>query len=49
MPKNPTFFKNFFLHHVQDPSERLGSEEGALGVKQHSYFANTDWDLLKQV
>ena len=37
------------LHHAQDPSERLGSENGALGVKQHPYFANTDWQLLEQV
>ena len=37
------------LHHAQDPSERLGSENGALGVKQHPYFANTDWELLEQV
>ena len=35
--------------HVQDPNERLGTEDGALGVKQHPYFANTDWDLLEQV
>ena len=37
------------VHHVQDPTERLGSVDGAIGVKQHSYFANTNWDLLEQV
>ena len=35
--------------HVQDPNVRLGTEDGAPGVKQHHYFANTDWDLLEQV
>ena len=41
---------NFFaITLFQDPKDRLGTEDGAVSVKQHPYFANTDWDLLEQV
>ena len=33
----------------KDPKQRLGAEDGALGVKQHFYFAKTNWELLEQV
>merc|ERR1712211_3353 len=33
---------------VKDPKQRLGAEDGALGVKQHFYFAKTNWELLEQ-
>ena len=37
------------MFNVQDPNERLGTEDGAVSVKQHPYFASTDWDVLEQV
>ena len=41
---------NFFAMTLfQDPKDRLGTEDGAVSVKLHPYFANTDWDLLEQV
>ena len=41
---------NFFaITLFQDPKDRLGTEDGAVSVKQHPYFANTNWDLLEQV
>ena len=33
----------------KDPKQRLGAEDGALGVKQHFYFAKIEWELLEQV
>ncbi|KFK39399.1 hypothetical protein AALP_AA3G240000 [Arabis alpina] len=34
---------------VKDPNKRLGSNRGAVEIKEHAFFAGVRWDLLTEV